>query len=234
MENRFFSQIIRQFKSYTLSRRTIFNPDLNVIYTSPLPQAALEAKTWIKYFLNVKRRLTVGCTESICTDKCLILRFLLLPEQFLLNLHEAAATPRAAGLKPPARSPQFRILKDTYSSCSSKALTEDSRMWAPRILGPLGPWEGHLSHPRCQGQASDHTGQTPGGVHPASVLLSPPLSPESVGWGVDKSRGGADVQTSPRGRRADNGAGPLSLSAGAIADPRREAGTVSTQRAKPR
>ena len=32
-----FPQIIRQLKSYSLPLRTIFNPDLNVIYTSHLP-----------------------------------------------------------------------------------------------------------------------------------------------------------------------------------------------------
>ena len=32
-----FPQIIRQLKSHTLPLRTIFNPDLNVIYTSQLP-----------------------------------------------------------------------------------------------------------------------------------------------------------------------------------------------------
>lgn len=75
-----FPQIIRQFKSYNLSLRTIFNPDLNVIYTSRLPEAALGAKTWIKYFLNVKCCLIVDCTEFICTDKYLIFHIFLLPK----------------------------------------------------------------------------------------------------------------------------------------------------------
>ena len=69
IEEQIFPQIIRQLKSYNLSLRTIFNPDLNVICTSPLPEAALEAKTCIKYFLNVKCCLIVDCTEFICTDK---------------------------------------------------------------------------------------------------------------------------------------------------------------------
>ena len=75
-----FPQIIRQLKSYTLPLRTIFNPDLNVIYTSQLPEAVLEAKTWIKYFLNVKCCLIVDCAEFIGTDMCLVSCFLLLPE----------------------------------------------------------------------------------------------------------------------------------------------------------
>lgn len=79
IEEQIFPKIIRQFKSYALSLRTIFNPDLDVI-TRAAPSSSFGSRNMDQIFLNVKCCIVVDRTELFVQSSVGSSAFLPLPQ----------------------------------------------------------------------------------------------------------------------------------------------------------